>query len=133
MVVSELVRQQTILYHSESRSIPDSIVSLSQVHVWIIVRGKVKSDVKFGAKILIVVTGDGLTSLGRLSFTPYNVRAQALVYRRRHGCCPEVICADQVYQARSNRAFCRRHSIRLSGPHLGRPKRDPELIAAEKK
>ena len=38
--------------------------------MWIIVRGKLKSDVKFGAKILISVTGDGLTSLARLSFTP---------------------------------------------------------------
>ena len=33
LVVSELVRQQTILDHSESRSIPDRIVSLSQAHV----------------------------------------------------------------------------------------------------
>ena len=40
LVVSELVRQQTILYHSESRSIPDRIVSLSQAHVRPIVRGK---------------------------------------------------------------------------------------------
>lgn len=137
LVVSELVRQQTILYHSESRSIPDRIVSLSQAHVRPIVRGKARSNVEFGAKISISVTGDGLTFLDRLSFNPYNegedLRAQALAYRRRHGCYPEVICADQIYRTRSNRAFCQRHSIRLSGPPLGRPKSDPELIAAEKK
>ena len=78
-----------------------------------------------------------MTFLDRLSFNPYNeggdLRAQALVYRRRHGCYPEVICADQIYRTRSNRAFCQRHSIRLSGPPLSRPKSDPELIAAEKK
>jgi hypothetical protein len=43
-----------------------------------------------------------------------------------------VICADQIYRTRSNRAFCQRHGIRLSGPRLGRPKNDPELVAAEK-
>ena len=95
------------------------------------------SNVEFGAKISISVTGDGLSFLDRLSFNPYNegedLRAQALAYRRRHGCCPEVICADQIYRTRSNRAFCQRHSIRLNGPRLGRPKSDPELIAAEKK
>ena len=137
MVVSELVRQQTILYHSESKSIPDRIVSLSQAHVRPIVRGKARSNVEFGAKISISVTGDGLTFLDRLSFNPYNegedLRAQALAYRRRHGCYPEVICADQIYRTRSNRAFCQRHAIRLSGPRLGRPKSDPELLAAEKK
>ena len=126
MVVSELVRQQTILYHSESKSISDRIVSLTQAHVRPIVRGKARSNVEFGAKISISVTGDGLTFLDRLSFNPYNegedLRAQALAYRRRHGCYPEVICVDQIYRTRSNRAFCQRHSIRLSGPCLGRPK-----------
>ena len=43
-----------------------------------------------------------------------------------------MICADQAYRTRSNRAFCTRHGIRLSGPRLGRPKNDPELVAAEK-
>ena len=137
LVVSELVRQQTILYHSESKSISDRIVSLTQAHVRPIVRGKARSNVEFGAKISISVTGDGLTFHDRLSFNPYNegedLRAQALAYRRRHGCYPEVICADQIYRTRSNRAFCQRHAIRLSGPRLGRPKSDPELVAAEKK
>ena len=58
------------------------IVSLSQVHVRPIVRGKARSNVEFGAKISISVTGDGLTFLDRLSFNPYNegedLRAQAL-------------------------------------------------------
>jgi len=55
-----------------------------------------------------------------------------MAYRRRHGHYPEVICADQIYRTRSNRAFCQRHGIRLSGPRLGRPKNDSELLAAEK-
>jgi hypothetical protein len=44
-----------------------------------------------------------------------------------------VICADQIYRTRAIRAFCQRHGICLSGPRLGRPKSDPELVAEEKR
>lgn len=137
LVVSELVRQQKVLYHSDSRSIPDRIVSLYQAHIRPIVRGKARSNVEFGAKISISVTGDGFTFLDRLSYNPYNegedLKAQARAYRRRYGHYPMVICADQIYRTRANRAFCQRHGIRLSGPRLGRPKSDPQLLAEEKK
>lgn len=137
LVVSELVRQQKILYRSDSRSIPDRIVSLYQSHIRPIVRGKARSNVEFGAKVSISVTGEGFTFLDRLSFNPYNegedLKAQARSYRRRHGHYPKVICADQIYRIRSNRAFCQHHDIRLSGPRLGRPKNDPQLVAAVKK
>jgi len=56
LVVSELVRQQKILYHSDSRSITDRIVRLYQAHFRPIVRGKARSNVEFGAKISISVT-----------------------------------------------------------------------------
>ncbi len=69
-------------------------------------------------------------------YDPYNegenLKAQARTYRRRHGDYPKVICADQIYRTRSNRAFCQRHGIRLSRPRLGRPKKDPVMVAAEK-
>jgi IS5 family transposase len=108
-VVSELVRQQTILYHSDSRSIPDRIVSLCQAHIRLILRGKARCNVEFGVKILISVTGEGFTFLDRLSYDPYNERedlkAQAIAYWRRHGQYPKVTCADQIYRTRSNRAF----------------------------
>jgi hypothetical protein len=137
LLVSELVRQQNILYHSDSRSIPDRIVSLSQAHVRPIVRGKARCNVEFGAKISISVKGEGFTFLDRLSFDPYNegedLKGQARAYRRRHGHSPKVICADQIYRTRANRAFCLRHGIRFSGPRLGRPKSDPELLAEEKR
>jgi transposase len=136
LVISELVRQQNILYLADSRSIPDRIVSLCQAHIRPIIRGKARCNVEFGAKISISVTGEGFTFLDRLSYDPYNegedLKSQAIAFRRRHGHYPEVICADQIYRTRSNRAFCQRHGIRLSGPRLGRPKNDPELVAAEK-
>jgi hypothetical protein len=70
LVVSELVRQQTILNHTDSRSIPDRIVSLFQSHIRPIVRGKARCNVEFGAKISISVTGEGFTFLDRLSYAP---------------------------------------------------------------
>lgn len=137
LVVSELVRQQTTLYHSDSRSIPDRIVRLGQARIRPIVRGKARCNVEFGAKISISVTGDGFAFLDRLTFDHYNeeedLNSQARAYRRRHGRCPKVICADHIYRTRANRAFCRRHGIRLSGPRLGRPRGDPEFLAAEKR
>ena len=112
-------------------------MSLYQAHTRPIVRGKARTNVEFGAKISISVTGDGFTFLDRLSHDPYNegedLKAQARAYRRRYGHYPKVICADQIYRTRSNRAFCQRHGIRLSGPRLGRPKNDPQLVAEEKK
>jgi hypothetical protein len=82
------------------------------------------------------VSGEGFAFLDRLSWNPYNegddLKVQVRAYRRRHGCYPKVVCADQIYRTRSNRAFCKRHHIRLSGPRLGRPKNDPELLAEEK-
>jgi hypothetical protein len=86
LVVSELVRQQKILYHSDSRSIPNRIVSLYQAHIRPIVRGKARSNVEFGAKVSISVTGDGFTFLDRLSYSPYNegedLKHQARAFRR---------------------------------------------------
>ena len=43
-----------------------------------------------------------------------------------------MICANQIYRTRANRAFCLGHHIRLRGPRLGRPKSDPELLTEEK-
>ena len=92
------MRQLNILYHSDSRSIPVRIVSLSQAHVSPIVRGKARCSVEFRAKISISVAGEGFTFLDRLTFDPYNEgedsKAQARAHRRRHGHYPKVICAD---------------------------------------
>ena len=49
LVVSELMRQQTILCNAWSRSIPDRIVSLNQAHIRPIVRGKARHNLGFGA------------------------------------------------------------------------------------
>ncbi len=37
---------------------------------------------------------------------------------------PERALADKIYRTRGNLAFCKQHGIRLSGPTLGRPRKD---------
>jgi len=49
LACSELYRQQTVLLHSNTRSIPDRLVSLVQRWVRPIVRGKARAAVEFGA------------------------------------------------------------------------------------
>jgi hypothetical protein len=66
LVISELVRQQANLYHLDSRSVADRIVSLCQVHIRLFVRGKARCNVEFGAKISISITGEEFTFLYRL-------------------------------------------------------------------
>lgn len=93
---------------------------------------------EFGDKICISVTEEGFSFLDRLSHAPpYNegedLKAQVKSYRHRRSHDPKVICADQICRTRSNRAFGRRHGIRLSGACLGRPKKDPKLVVAEKR
>jgi hypothetical protein len=53
--------------------------------------------------------------------------------QRRYDHYPEVICADQMYRTRANRAFCQRHGLRSNGPRLGHPRSDPELADEAKK
>lgn len=133
LAISELVRQQTILYHADSRTISHSIVSICQAHIRPIVRGNARCNVEFGPKISISLTGEGFTFLDCLSYDSYHegedLKAQSVAYRCRHGHYPAVIFADQIYRTRSNRAFCQRHGIRLGRPRLGLPKNDPELVA----
>jgi len=43
---------------------------------------------------------------------------------KREGHYPSRILADKIYRNRENLRFCKEHGIRLSGPALGRPKKD---------
>ena len=45
-------------------------------------------------------------------------------YRERTGHYPTRVLADKIYRNRDNLNFCKEHGIRLSGPALGRPKKD---------
>ena len=45
-------------------------------------------------------------------------------YKNRTGHYPERVLADKIYRNRENLRFCKSLGIKLSGPALGRPKKD---------
>ncbi|MDJ0785132.1 MAG: IS5 family transposase [Desulfosarcinaceae bacterium] len=139
LVISEVLRQQTWMHENNARRIDDRIVSISQPHVRPIKRGKAGSDTEFGAKLSISLI-DGVSFVDRISWSNYNegldLIGQIEFYRMRFGCYPESVHADKIYRNRTNRRYCKKHHIRLSGPKLGRPPKiteaDAERIKAQK-
>ena len=125
VTILKLYEQQEYMYKNKVHSVPDRIVSISQPWIRPIVRGKVKAPVEFGAKLDVSIDGEGYGRLEKVSFDAYN-ESGCLVgaverYRSRTGHYPERVLADQIYRTRDNRAYCKKHGIRLSGPKLGRP------------
>jgi len=124
LVIQELYRQQQWMYDNRCHRISGRIVSLSQPHIRPIVRGKASAPVEFGAKLSASLV-DGAVFLDRLDWDPYNesgdLVAQVEAYKQRFGCYPASVHCDTIYRTRENRRFCKKHSIRMSGPPLGRP------------
>jgi len=125
--IRTLYEQQKYMYDHRCHTVPDRIVSVSQPFLRPIVRGKAGKPVEFGAKLDISVV-NGWTRLERFSFDAYNeagnLAAMAERFREREGHYPGRILADKIYRNRENLRFCKEHGIRLSGPALGRPKKD---------
>ena len=48
-------------------------------------------------------------------------------YMERTGHYPKRVLADKIYRNRENLNYCKQHNIQLSGPALGRPKKDAEI------
>lgn len=125
LTIFKLYEQQEYMYKSRVHTVPDRIVSISQPWIRPIVRGKVKAPVEFGAKLDVSIDSEGYGRLEKVSFDAYNESGSLIEaverYRLRTGNYPERILADQIYRTRANRAYCKKHGIRLSGPKLGRP------------
>ncbi len=132
LVVSEVYRQQQLMYQTKSRRVDDRIVSLSQPHVRPIVRGKVGTPVEFGAKFSASCVA-GCVFLDHLSWDNFNesgdLIGQLEQFKARFGHYPESVHVDKIYRTRANRAWCRARNIRLSGPPLGRPPQDGQAEA----
>lgn len=122
--------QQRQMYQTKTHSIEDRVVSISRPYLRPIVRGKAKNPVEFGAKLDISVV-DGYTRLETFSFDAYNeatlLKEVIERYRGRTGKYPARVLADKIYRNRENLRFCKENHIRLSGPALGRPKKDAPL------
>ena len=125
----KIYEQQKYMYDNHTHSVPDRIVSVSQPFIRPIVRGKAGKPVEFGVKLDISVS-DGWTRLECWSFDAYNEAAKLIetieCYRSREGHYPERVLADKIYRNRENLNYCKLHGIRLSGPALGRPKKDEQ-------
>ena len=129
MVICELHRQQSAMYANRTHQCDNRIVSLRQPHVRPMVRGKAGKPFEFGQKLALSVV-KRYTFIERQSFDNFNEGITLIEsverHRALHGCYPEVVQADQIYRNRANRAFCKEHGIRLSGPKLGRPAKNAE-------
>lgn len=127
--IRKVYEQQKAMYDARNHKIPDRIVSLSQPWLRPIVRGKAKAAVEFGAKLDISVV-NGWTRLEACSFDAYNeaggLEEMIERYKARTGCYPARVLADKIYRNRANLTYCKDRGIRLSGPALGRPKKDAE-------
>ena len=126
-VIMKVCEQQRLMRDSGVQSCPDRIVSLRQPHVRCIVRGKAGSPFEFGQKIHLSVV-NGYTFIEEQSYDNFNegirLKEAAERYKARFGYYPKAILADMIYRNRENRAFCKERGIRLSGPKLGRPRKD---------
>ena len=134
LVVSEVYRQQQLMYEQGCHRIDDRIVSITQPHVRPIVRGKSGTPVEFGAKLSVSCV-DGHAFLDHLSWNNFNesgdLQHQVELFKSRFGHYPEAVYVDQIYRTRSNRAYCRNLGIRITAPPLGRPVAD-DLAAIRK-
>ena len=128
MTICEVYRQQYLMYITKTHSCEDRIVNLRQPHIRPMVRGKSGREFEFGQKISGEVI-NGYTFIGHQSYDNFNegIRLQQSVeqYKERYGCYPEAVLADKIYRNQENLAYCKTRGIRLSGPRLGRPKRNP--------
>ena len=135
-ILETVYSQQQYMFVSNTHSVENRIVSISQPYIRPIVRGKAKSPVEFGAKLDLSVDENGMCRIEKLSFEAYNecavLKTAIANYRKRMGHYPERVLVDQIYRNRENLSFCDSLGIRLSGKRLGRPKKDADSKAEKK-
>lgn len=123
-VVQTLYDQQKQMHDTNTHSVEHRIVSIHQPHVRPIVRGKAQAKVEFGSKIHVSII-DGISFLDELSWDAFNEGSHMLdyiqKYRKRFGCYPREVLADQIYCTRVNRAALKELGIKLLAKPLGRP------------
>lgn len=126
-VLDKVYEQQKFMYDNQIHTIENRIVSISQPYIRPIVRGKSKAQVEFGAKLDLSIV-DGYGRIEKISFDAYNeseVLADVIErYKQCTGHYPERLLADKIYRNRNNLAYCKERNIKLSGPALGRPRKD---------
>jgi IS5 family transposase len=120
-------QQQGEMYHKNTCRVEDRIVSLSQSYVRPIKRGKAGANTEFGAKVAISLV-NGYATIDKISWDNFNealyLKQVVESYKLKNGYYPEAVLVDQIYRNHDNRAYCKKNGIRISGPRLGRPKKN---------
>lgn len=126
-VLKKIHSQQTTMIQERKHSVPERIVSISQPYVRPIPRGKTKASTEFGAKVEISIQ-NGFARIETLSFEAYNEGKNLIPiiekYRERNGFYPARVLVDKLYRNRENIKYCKKNGISITGPALGRPKKD---------
>ena len=127
-VIKKIYQQQLYMYENKTHTVTDRIVSISQPYIRPIVRGKAKTPTEFGTKLDLSIDEKGMARLEKQSFNAYN-ESEVLIgaaenYKQRTGNYPKRILADKIYRNRKNIGYCKERGIRLTGPLLGRPKKE---------
>lgn len=137
ITIHKLYEQQKYMFDNCTHKVEDRIVSISQPYVRPIVRGKANHPVEFGAKLHLSIDETGFGRIEHISFDAYNEGPQLIealnAYQYRNGVYPERVLVDQIYRTRANLDFCKKHSIRISGPKLGRPSNDERVLKKDKR
>lgn len=128
-ICETIYEQQYEMWTEKTNRVEDRIVNLAQPHIRGIVRGKAGAKIEFGAKLAMSKV-NGYIEIDKLSFDNFN-EGQTLKeilehYKEKYGCYPESVRADQIYQTRDNKMYCKEIGVRLSGKPLGRPKKEAE-------
>lgn len=135
-VISEVYRQQNIMYKDNRKKISDRIVSISQPWIRPMVRGKAGSAVEFGAKINISVT-EKMVIVDQSSFDAFNESTYLIEqlerYKAQFGYYPEYALVDKIYLTRANRKYMQEHGIKHTGSPLGRPPKQKKTVTAKMK
>lgn len=136
-VIDKVLEQQEYMYKNEVHSVTGRIVSIDQPYIRPIVRGKAAAPTEFGAKMDLSLDENGMARLEKISYEAYN-ESDVLIgsverYAKREGHFPERVLVDQIYRNRKNLAYCKEHGIRMSGPLLGRPRKDSVARKEERK
>lgn len=134
-VMTELYRQQKLMYTEKLHKVENRIVSVKQHWVRPIVRGKLTANTEFGAKLALSLE-NGYARIEKLSWDSFN-ESQTMIdscerYRERNGFYPERLLTDKIYRTRKNLNFCAEHGIKMNGPKLGRPPKDRKLYERQK-
>ena len=135
MVTKTVYSQQKYMFENNVQRVPHRIVSFSMPQVRPIIRGKIANNVEFGPKTEISVDENGCVRLENFSFEAFNegTRLQDAIerFKEKNGYYPAVVRCDQIYRTRANRAYCKEHNIRMSGPKLGRKPKDEVKLKEE--